>query len=148
MPFKKQKLLQIETNLDDMNPQWYEPLMEKLFEMGVLDVVLVPIIMKKSRPAVMLQILTIPALKKKVMECLFEETTTLGVRVNAVERYELPREIKKVKTSYGVVDVKIARDMKGQVRNVWPEYESCHEVSRKTKKPVKVIFQAALKSFS
>ncbi len=140
------KLIEVSANLDDMNPQWYEPLMERLFRIGALDVVLVPAIMKKSRPAVVVQILASPALKKKIVDCLLEETTTLGVRVQTVERFELSREIKTVKTPYGAVAVKIAKGPKGDVRNVWPEYESCRALALKTRKPVKTIFQAALKA--
>jgi len=144
-PFKSKKLLVLEANIDDMNPQWYEPLMENLFEAGALDVTLIPSLMKKNRPAVVLQILTEPRLKNKLLEMMFQHSTTLGVRSYFVERFELRREIKKVKTPYGVVAVKVARDATGQVINVAPEYESCLELARKNKVSVKIVHAAVLK---
>ena len=141
---KVSQLIEISANIDDMNPQWYGPVMDKLFELGALDVVLVPMIMKKSRPGIQIQVLAKPALKKKIIQCLFEETTTLGVRVAAVERYELSREMRSVKTSYGIIPVKIARNEKGKVVNVWPEFEECLKIAQKKKIPLKKIVASVM----
>ena len=146
--FKSRKLTVLEANIDDMNPEWYEPLMERLFEAGALDVTLIPAVMKKSRPAVVLQVLTKPALQQKLLEIIFEESTTLGVRSTPVTRFELKREFKKVKTRYGVVTVKIGRDASGRVLNVSPEFESCRELAAKKKVPLKRIYAAALTVFA
>ncbi len=129
-----------------MNPQWFEPLMERLFEAGALDVVLIPAIMKKSRPAVVLQVLTEPRRQERLFGIIFEESTTLGVRSYPVTRYELKREIKTVKTPYGNVRVKIARDTNGKVFNVAPEFESCRALSRKKGVPLKKIYAAVTRA--
>lgn len=147
MKLKKQKLLVIEANIDDMNPEWFEPLMEKLFEVGALDVVLIPIIMKRSRPAVTLQVLAKPTLQKKLLEIIFRESTTLGVRNYTVDRFELNRKTKEVKTPYGMVVVKMGLDEKGAVVNCQPEYRSCREVAKRGKVPIKTVYRAAIKQF-
>ena len=143
---KKRKLEVLEANLDDMNPQWYESLMERLFAAGALDVTLIPAFMKKNRPAVVLQVLTKPNLRQKLLGIIFEETTTLGIRSYLVNRYELPREFRKVKTPYGEVTVKISRDGRGRVLNISPEYASCLALAKKKKVPLKTIYAATLRA--
>lgn len=141
---KHTKLTVIEANIDDMNPEWYEPLMQSLLEAGALDVTLQPILMKKTRPAVLLNVLTSKSLREKMMGLIFQESTTIGLRYYEVDRVELNREIRTVKTSYGPVRVKIGKDADGSVMNVAPEHESCRELARKKKIPLKTIYQAAL----
>lgn len=143
---KSQKLVVLEANIDDMNPQWFEPLMDRLFEAGALDVTLIPAIMKKSRPATVLQVLTEPKRRDQLLKIIFEESTTLGIRSHAVERYELTRVVKKIRTDFGTIEVKIGRDGMGTIVNVAPEYESCKQLAKKTKVPVKQIYQAALRA--
>jgi uncharacterized protein (DUF111 family) len=140
--FKSRKLIVLEANIDDMNPEWYGPLVERLFEARALDVTLIPVIMKKSRPGVILQILAEPRLREKLLEIVFGESTTLGVRSYPATRFELHREIKKVKTVYGEVLVKIGRDQKGRVLNISPEYESCKMLSKKKRIPLKRIYSS------
>lgn len=142
--FKSRTLIILETNLDDMNPEWYEPLMDRLFDAGALDVTLIPVLMKKSRPGVVLQILTEERLQERLLKILFEESTTLGVRSYPVTRFELRREIKKVKTVHGEVLVKIGRDRNGKIVNISPEYESCKVLAKRKKVPLKKIYAAAL----
>lgn len=139
---KKRKLLVLEANIDDMNPQWFEPLMEKLFKEGALDVVLIPSIMKKSRPAVILQVLTEPRRRQKLLQIIFEESTTIGVRSYSVTRFELERRIRTVPTTYGPIRVKEARDGRGKVVTAMPEFESCRELSQRKKVPLKEIYAA------
>ncbi len=100
-------IVQIETNIDDMNPQLYGPLSERLFAAGSLDVWLVPIQMKKNRPGVMLGVLTGAANQRTIADIILRETTTLGVRVHPVQRFEAEREIKSINSPYGAVQVKI-----------------------------------------
>lgn len=140
-----QKLTLLESNIDDMNPEWFEPLMDQLFKAGALDVWLVPILMKKSRPAVLLQVLCDPKKKKNLVTIILNESTTLGVRSYEVERFELKREVRKVKTPYGVVSVKVGLSSTGEIVNVAPEYESCRQLSLKKKIPLKKIYAACLK---
>jgi hypothetical protein len=145
MKFQSRKLILLEANLDDMNPEWYAPVMEEFFEAGALDVTLTPILMKKTRPAVTLQVLSEPRLKEKLLEIFFRESTTLGVRCYDVERFELERKIVQMKTVYGNVKVKIGRDRSGKTLNASPEYESCRLLAKKKKVPIKKIYAAALK---
>lgn len=143
-PFKSKKLIVLEANLDNMNPEWFAPVMESLFRAGALDVTLTPVLMKKGRPGVVVSVLAPPPKREALLKILFEDTTTLGVRSYAVERFELRREIKKVKTPFGTVLVKIGKDDAGRVMNAAPEYESCKELAKKKKIPLKTIYQAAL----
>lgn len=143
---KTRKLLVLEANIDDMNPQWFEPLMDKLLQAGALDVVLIPSIMKKSRPAVILQVLAEPRRKQKLLTLIFEESTTLGIRSYPLTRYELKRETRKVKTPYGEVVVKIGRDEKGRLVNMSPEHEACRVLAEKKGIPLKKIHQTVLAS--
>ena len=138
------KLTVLEANIDDMNPQWYAPLMENLFKAGALDVTLTPVIMKKNRPGIVVNVLTEPKKKSVLLKILFEESTTLGVRAYEVERHELRRESQTVKIPYGSVSVKIGRDESGKIVNVTPEYESCRKLAQKKKVPLKLVTASAL----
>lgn len=97
----------IEVNLDDMNPQDYELLMERLYAAGARDVYLTPVIMKKSRPGVVVTVIG-EGEKERITDVLFNETTTLGLRMWKVQRHKLSREIKEITTPYGPVRIKIA----------------------------------------
>ncbi len=145
MTYPSRKLAILESNLDDMNPEWFEPLMDQLFKRGALDVWFIPIIMKKSRPAILLQVLCQPKKKKDLVGVILNESTTLGVRSYEVERFELQREVRKIKTPYGRILVKVGLDAQGRVMNVAPEYESCRQLSLKKKIPLKKIYAACLK---
>ncbi len=144
IPFKSRKLVVLEANIDDMNPEWYDALSERLFEEGALDVTLIPVVMKKSRPAVLLQVLAVPAQERRLVSVILEESSSLGVRSYAVTRHELRRELREVPTRFGEVLVKIGRDTRGRVINVAPEYASCLRVSRKKKVPLKAVYREAL----
>jgi hypothetical protein len=146
--FKSRKLIVLEANLDDMNPEWCEVLMERLFEAGALDVWFQPILMKKNRPAFLAGALAEPGRRDALLRVFFEEATTLGVRVTAAERFELARELKRVRTPYGEAVVKIGRDARGRVLNVSPEHESCKSLAKKKGVALKKVYQAALKSFT
>lgn len=142
---KKRKLVVLEANLDDMNPEWFPPLSDRLFAAGALDVTLIPALMKKGRPAVILQVLAEPRIRQELLRIVFEESTTLGVRSYPVTRYELKRELKKVKTRYGEVVVKIGRDARGRILNISPEYEACRALARRKKLPLKKIYSETLR---
>ncbi|HEY7088921.1 MAG TPA: nickel pincer cofactor biosynthesis protein LarC, partial [Tepidisphaeraceae bacterium] len=102
-------IVQIETNIDDMNPQLYAPLSERLFKAGALDVWLAPVQMKKNRPGVLLGVLSPGAKQRELADIILRETTTLGVRVHPVQRFEAERELKTIETSFGPVQVKVKR---------------------------------------
>ncbi len=128
----------IETNIDDMNPQFYEYVMERLFNAGALDVFLENIIMKKGRPAVKLTVISEEGDIDKLSSILFKETTTIGLRFYRAHRRTLDREIKKIKTKYGDVRMKVSTS-KGNVVNISAEYEDLRAIAKKTKIPIKKI---------
>ena len=119
---KSENLLLIETNIDDLSPQILGFVMERAFELGALDCWFTPIQMKKNRPATMVSILCEQAKREVLSGLLYRETTTLGIRVREVERDCLPREMVKIETEFGEIDVKIAR-YNGVVVNSMPEFD-------------------------
>ena len=120
----------IETNIDDMNPQVYEYVMEKLFKAGALDVFLTQIIMKKGRPGIKLSVLCNENDRDRLIEIILSETTSIGVRFYQAERKILKREIRPVKTKYGNVNIKISQlDNKKKKTSV--EYEDCRKIAEK-----------------
>jgi pyridinium-3,5-bisthiocarboxylic acid mononucleotide nickel chelatase len=125
-----EQLVLIETNLDDLSPQILGFVMERAFEIGALDCWFTSIQMKKNRPATMVSILCEPEKREVLTELLYTETTTLGVRIRQIERDCLPRDMVKVETEFGAVDVKIAR-YKGKIVNAKPEYEQVREIAVK-----------------
>lgn len=128
-PGETETVVQVETTVDDMSPQLYDPLMERLFAAGALDVYLTPVIMKKSRPGVVLVALCPPALAPALAQILFEESTTLGVRWTAYQRARLPREMVTLPTSLGTVSFKVAR-LDGRVITVTPEFDEVRRLAR------------------
>ena len=132
----------IEANIDDMNPQHYEPLMTHLLEAGAQDVTLSPLQMKKQRPGTMLQIVTDPDNLKAVLSIIFRESSTIGVRTYDVTRYMLPRAMITVTTAYGPIRVKVAR-IDGTIVNAMPEFDDCRALSEKTGVPIKKVTTAA-----
>ncbi len=136
---KREELVLAETNIDDMNPQLFDHVGERLFEQGALDVYLTPVQMKKGRPATVLSALVRPDKLDEVLSVIFSETTTLGVRINRIERAYLERELVKVETRYGTVSVKVARTA-GGIANVSPEYEECRAIAAAQHLPLKDVY--------
>ena len=128
----------IETNIDDMNPQYYESVMGRLLDAGALDVFLENIIMKKSRPATKLTAIIRGSDVDKAADILFKETTTIGLRLHRAARRILDREVKRVKTRYGFVRFKISRH-KGKIVTAAPEYEDIRAISEKMNVPIRDI---------
>ncbi|MDO8462252.1 MAG: nickel pincer cofactor biosynthesis protein LarC [Deltaproteobacteria bacterium] len=137
-------LVMIETNIDDMNPQLYGPLMETIFKKGAWDVHLIPVQMKKNRPGVLIRVLCDEAKRKTLTEIIFKETTTLGVRFFPVEREELEREFRKIKTPFGEIPVKVSR-RNGKILNLVPEYEDSLRLAKKAGVSLKEIYRFAAK---
>lgn len=124
----KDKQYILETNIDDMNPELYQYLEEKLFMVGALDVFKTPIIMKKGRPAIKLSILTNKKREAEVLDVLFRESTTIGLRKFEIEKIFMPRKYEKIQTKYGEITIKKA--MKdGQVIKYKAEYEECKKIA-------------------
>jgi pyridinium-3,5-bisthiocarboxylic acid mononucleotide nickel chelatase len=132
----------LEANLDDMNPEWFEYAQEQLFAHGALDVFYTPIFMKKNRPATKLTLLCETGQVDRMVDILFHNTSTFGVRTYEVRRQKLHRSSQLVETPYGPVSVKIGQ-WRGQVVQVSPEYESCRRVARRCNVPLKDVYQAA-----
>ena len=132
----------IEANIDDMNPQHYEPLITHLLAAGALDVTLLPVQMKKQRPGTLLQVLAKPAELHSLLAIIFRESSTIGVRTYEVTRYMLPREIVTVMTSFGAVRVKLAR-LGEEIVNAMPEYEDCRALAEQAGVSIKVVTAAA-----
>ncbi|MEX0982857.1 MAG: nickel pincer cofactor biosynthesis protein LarC [Bacteroidales bacterium] len=133
-----EEIIVIETNIDDMNPQFYEPVMEKLFREGALDVFFTPIQMKKNRPATKLTVLSKTGDEKKLTSILLKETTSLGVRMRKESRMILERESIKIQTPYGEVNMKIS-GLKGEVYHRNIEYEDLRRISSETGESLQVI---------
>lgn len=133
----------IEVNLDDMNPEFYDYLIQVLFKAGALDVSLFPLQMKKNRPAAMLKVVVSPAQTDSCQKVIFRETTAIGLRVYPVQKYMLPYEVITVKGSWGsqTARVKIARLGK-EIYNLAPEYEDCRCIAQEQNRPLKEIYEA------
>ena len=137
-----EELVLIETNIDDMNPEFYEGTMESLFKVGALDVYLTPIIMKKSRPANKISVLSSETDRQAMTEILLHETSSFGVRYFRIGRTVLEREMKTVNISWGSVRIKIGK-FNGKVIQISPEYEDCKKIAYKEKVPVKQVYEEA-----
>jgi uncharacterized protein (TIGR00299 family) protein len=120
----------IETNIDDMNPQVYEYLAERLFKRGALDVSLTQTIMKKMRPAVLLSVICDRAIRDDLIDLILRETTSIGVRYYEAARVTMERRVQEVETRHGRVRVKFASA--GDIRRITPEYEDCRTIARKS----------------
>ena len=136
----------IESNIDDMNPQIYAHLIETLMARGAHDVYLTPIIMKKGRPAILLSVLTDKTKSTEMLETIFRETTSIGVRIQEVGRKKLDREVREVETVYGPVRIKIST-RGGEAMTVTPEFDDCRRIAEERKVPLKEVMEAAKRSF-
>jgi uncharacterized protein (TIGR00299 family) protein len=134
-------LATVETTIDDMSPQLYEPLLERLLEAGALDVYLTPVIMKRSRPGVVLTALAPPALAPALAALLFRESTTIGVRWGEVRRQRLPRELRVVETAYGPVTFKVSYQ-DGRAVTVTPEFEEVRRIARDRGLATRAVLEA------
>ncbi|MFW6056653.1 MAG: nickel pincer cofactor biosynthesis protein LarC [Chloroflexota bacterium] len=139
------RLMLLESNIDDMNPELYGHLMETLYRRGALDVFFTSVQMKKNRPGVRVSVLGEPHDKATLIDALMKESTTLGVRVTYPERYEAEREVIEVNTDIGTARVKIAT-YDGEVVNVSPEYDSCRLLSTQSGVPLKQVYVLALQA--
>jgi uncharacterized protein (DUF111 family) len=136
-----------ECNIDDMNPEIYNYVSEKLFNAGALDVFKVPIIMKKDRPAVLFSVLYEKQNEEHIEEIIFTETTTLGIRKKIIDRVRLNRRIKTIATQYGDVSVKFAY-YKGKEIKYKAEYEDCKTLAIKHNIPIKDIYEEVARKIS
>ncbi len=134
----------VETNIDDLNPELYEYVLERLFAAGAQDAWLTPIVMKKSRPAVTVSVLCAADRAEAIRGVLFRETGTLGVRATPVSKEALERELVKVETSHGPVAVKVGF-LEGRAVSVAPEFEDCARAAREAGVPARDVYEEALR---
>ena len=142
---KQEEMLIIETNIDDMNPQYFDHVMERLFAAGARDVFLAPIQMKKNRPATLLTAICEPARRDPLVEIILQETTSIGVRCYPVRRLILKRASKKVKTRYGEVTVKIVEQPDGTQRAT-PEYDDLKRIAAAKQVTLKTIHDETMRN--
>ncbi|MBR9987636.1 MAG: nickel pincer cofactor biosynthesis protein LarC [Desulfosarcina sp.] len=135
----------VETNIDDMNPELYGYLMEKLFTDGALDVSYTSVQMKKNRPGTKVEVLCSPEKRADIARCLFAETSTIGLRYRLVHRQTLSRSVCQVTTNLGEIQVKCTTDPDGR-KHCAPEYEACRKIALKNKVPLKRVYEAAAKA--
>lgn len=139
---KEEKLVMIESNIDDMNPEFYEFVMERLFESGALDVYITPVIMKRSRPGSVLNVLCETADADFLSRIIFSETTTSGVRQSEISRIKMERKIERVETPFGTVGIKIIYDG-DRLLTASPEFKDCAMIAREKNISLKRVYDAA-----
>ncbi len=141
-PAAAERIAVIEANIDDMNPEFYECVAERLFAQGALDVTLTPLFMKKNRPANTLTVLApLPAVAK-LSHLILQETSTFGVRVHEVWRHKLERFHRQVDTRYGIIPVKCGV-LDGRIVQAAPEYEACKRLALEQGVPVRLVYAEA-----
>ena len=140
MTQEERPLLLLETNIDDMSSELYGYVMDRLFKQGALDVWFTPIQMKKNRPAVMLSVLSPPESEGQMVETILRETSTLGVRVQRMERHECEREMVPFNSSLGTVMVKVKR-LQGKRIGLSPEFEDCRLLAQEHDLPLQDVYR-------
>jgi pyridinium-3,5-bisthiocarboxylic acid mononucleotide nickel chelatase len=141
-----ERIVELETNMDDLSPEILGAVQDRLFQAGALDVFFTPIQMKKSRPATMLSVLCDPSAFDKIQDIIFAETSTFGIRYREMNRKTLDREWVEVKTAAGQIQVKIGR-LAGKILQVAPEFESCHAAAQQSSLPLKRVYELAIEAF-
>ena len=139
------RVVKIECEIDDMNPQLFGPLMENLLAAGALDVFYTPVQMKKSRPGTLVTVVAPPAARVSLTDILFRDSTTIGIRYEEMSRTCLDRTTETVQTPYGEVRFKIAR-RDGQELNASPEFEDCARLAAQHGVSIKTVQTAAIQS--
>jgi uncharacterized protein (TIGR00299 family) protein len=139
-------IVQLETNLDDLNPQAYETVMAHLFDAGAVDVTLTPVIMKRGRPGIVLSALAPPQKADAVGGVILAETTSLGVRLQEVRRRVLARQMETVLLRGGTVRIKVAAVGRGRTKAA-PEYQDCKRIAEQTRRPVRDVMDEAMQAY-
>jgi uncharacterized protein (TIGR00299 family) protein len=147
VPTRSETISVLEANLDDLNPQVFGYVMDRLLEAGALDVFATPVQMKKNRPGTLLTVLAKTEDTDKLAQIIFAETTTLGVRRREEVRQTLARRWETVGTKWGEVRIKIA-SMNGSVSNYAPEYEDCRRIAEEQKIPLKAVMMEAMEAYA
>ena len=140
------RVVVLETNIDDMSPEWMGHLLDRLFEAGAVDVSLTPALMKKSRPAQEVKVLVPLAAEARVVETFFGESTTFGIRRTEADRVLLTREFLPVATPWGMVKVKVGR-LGGKVMTAAPEYEDLRAAALKAGLSLKEVHEKVMETY-
>jgi uncharacterized protein (TIGR00299 family) protein len=138
----------IEANIDDLNSQVFGYLMEKVLEAGALDIFYTPVQMKKNRPGVLVTLLCAPEDRERMIEIVFRETTTLGVRYRNEQREILRREFVSVETPYGSIRIKVSRARDGCILNYSPEFDDCRAAAERHEVGLRDVQMAALLAYN
>ncbi len=146
-PDRSERIVQLESNIDDMNPQVYEAVMDRLFEAGALDVTLTPTLMKRSRPGIVLNVVAPPKYQHTLAALLFSETSTLGIRIQELDRYVLARTFQTIRVLGQSVQMKVVELGKGHTK-VSPEFRDCLAIAQQTNRPVREILELARQKFA
>ena len=141
--FDSDEMIEMSANIDDLSPQIYDHLMNRLFEAGARDVTLTPTMMKKSRPAVTLGVIAEAANRDALAKIIFAETSTIGLRFHAVERLKLHREIREVETRWGKVRVKTSGANGDASTTISPEYDDCRRIAAEHNVALRVVIEEA-----
>jgi uncharacterized protein (DUF111 family) len=145
--FEQDETVVIETEIDDMNPELFPYVQQKLFDHGAKSVSAHTILMKKGRPGLLVRVLCDAAVVDKLCEILFRETTTLGAIYYSVKRKKLARKVIEVQTPYGQVRVKLGM-LGSEIINIAPEYEDCKRLAEERGVALKEIYRAATEAAS
>lgn len=137
--YQVDRAMVLESNIDDMNPEFYEHLMNLLFQKGALDVSLASLQMKKNRPGTLLRVIAEEKDAESLADLILRESTTLGVRSYSVKRKKLPREVREVETRYGKVRVKVSGEFRFQ-----PEYDDCRRIALEKSVPIQEVYWEAM----
>jgi len=143
---KTERITVLECEIDDMNPQIFGSVMDKLYDAGALEVYFAPVQMKKNRPGTLMTVLTRPDERQSLLDIVFRETTTIGVRHHDVSRTRLDRQTVDIPTPVGPVRFKLAR-LGGDIVNASPEFEDCARIASERGIPIKDVQALALKAY-
>jgi pyridinium-3,5-bisthiocarboxylic acid mononucleotide nickel chelatase len=146
-PWKREEMLVIETNIDDMNPEFYDYVLDRLFAAGARDVFMSPVQMKKNRPGTLLRVIAEPKDREMLARVLLRETSTLGVRYYPVGRMILRRSPAAVETRFGKVRVKVIEEPDGTKR-ITPEYDDLKRIAAVEKIPLKTLHDEVIRTFN
>jgi len=144
-PWRQEDMLVIETNIDDMNPEFYDYVLDRLLAAGARDVFLSPIQMKKNRPGILLRVIAEPKDREALVRIILSETSTIGVRYYPVSRIILKRISEKLKTRHGTIRVKVVEEPNG-TRRVTPEYDDLKRIAAAKKIPLKFLYDDLVRS--
>jgi pyridinium-3,5-bisthiocarboxylic acid mononucleotide nickel chelatase len=142
-----EKMIIIQANIDDMNPEWTSYITDKLFADGANDVYWIPIIMKKGRPGIMLNVLVDEQRLSAMESIIFSETTTLGIRYMHAACHRLAREFVSVDTEWGPITVKVGYHQ-GKLVQMAPEFKECEQAAKTHQVPLKMVYEEVRRKFA